>query len=155
MHVRMNNMILVYIYKSFIFCIVHFLYGFYNSFTAQTIYDDWMLTFYNILFTFYPIVIKAVSDWDIKPDDGKVMNSIASQLYKENRDNPIMNYKSYFYEFLRGFVHCVINFFFCMFSLRDSIVDTKGNVADLWYLATILYLNLIIVSFPFKIRSAL
>ncbi len=143
----MNNMILCFFYKCYIFCLVHFLYGFYNCFSAQTIYDDWLITFYNIGFTFFPIVVKTFSDWDIKPDDGKIIYELDPQLYKTNRDNPNMNNITYYWEFVRGFVHCLINFYFCILSLENIAVDSDGNVSDLWYLATILYLNLIIVSY--------
>ena len=142
-HIRMNNMILIYFYKCFIFCLVHFLYGFYNLFSAQTIYDDWLITFYNIGFTFFPIVVKAFSDWQVRPDDGSVINDLAPELYKENRDKPLMNYKSYFWEIFRGIIHCLINFFFTIYSFNNDIVTEAGQLPDLWYLATILYFNLI------------
>lgn len=143
----MNTMILAFFYKSYVFCLIHFYFGFYNLFSAQTIYDDWLLTFYNILFTFYPIVFKCFSDWDLKPSDGRMILDLAPELYKENREYPVMNPKTYFYELARGMIHSAINFFFIAYGVTcNTAVDSEGYLADLWYLATCAYTFMFVCS---------
>jgi phospholipid-transporting ATPase len=143
---NINNMIMGFFYKSYIFCLIHFFFGFYNCFSAQTVYDDWLLTFYNILFTFYPIIVKSFTDCDLKPSDGKIIRDAAPLLYKENRESPLMNSKTYFYELTRGLLHAAINFYINAYSIDNTAVDGSGQLADLWYLATSVYTNLILVS---------
>lgn len=124
------------------FCLVHFFFAFFNAASGQTVYDDWYITFYNIFFTFFPVIFKAFTDWDIKPTDGKLVDELIPFLYKENRDHPIFNYKSYFIEFVRGVIHCIVCFFIQILTLYTAI-DSQGNIADLWFLSAILYMSLI------------
>ena len=135
------------------FCFVHFFFAIYNAASGQTVYDDWYITFFNILFTFFPIIFKAFTNWDVKQSDGKLVDEFLPFLYKENREHPVFNYKTFLGEFLRGLVHCAISFFIQILTLHTS-VDSQGNIADLWFLSAILYINLINVKLYFiKFRS--
>lgn len=45
-----------FFYKNFAFTLVHFWYAFFNGFSAQTVYDIWFITFYNLIYTSLPIL---------------------------------------------------------------------------------------------------
>ena len=53
-------MILYFFYKNLVMTMPHFLYAFNNGFSGQTIYDDWYIAFYNVGFTVWPLVWRAV-----------------------------------------------------------------------------------------------
>jgi phospholipid-transporting ATPase len=152
-HGRMNNirvseMILYFFFKNFVFTILHFFYGFYNNFSGQTIIDDWFISLYNMIFTAVPLAIRALSDFDIIPDDGIVVEKMMPFLYKETRDTPIFTNKTFLLSLFRGIIFGVINFFFTVISLDESCIDNQGNYADIWYISANLFTSIIfIVSF--------
>lgn len=147
-NIRISEMILYFFFKNFVFTILHFFYGFYNNFSGQTIIDDWFISLYNMIFTAIPLAIRALSDFDILPDDGIVVDKMLPFLYKETRDTPIFTNKKFLLSLLRGIVFGVINFFFTIISLDESSVDSQGNYADIWYISANLFTSIIfIVSF--------
>ena len=53
-------MILYFFYKNMVFTIPQFYFAFYNSYSAQTIFDDTYVSLFNLVFTAIPLIIKAV-----------------------------------------------------------------------------------------------
>lgn len=64
-YIRISEMIQYFFYKNIIFAFPQFVYCFFNAFSGQTIYDDFYITFYNLIFTSWPVIIRAVLDQDI------------------------------------------------------------------------------------------
>ena len=64
-YIRISEMIQYFFYKNVIFAFPQFVFCFYNAFSGQTIYDDFYITFYNLIFTSWPVIIRAVLDQDI------------------------------------------------------------------------------------------
>jgi magnesium-transporting ATPase (P-type) len=145
-NVRVSTMILYFFYKNFVFTLSHFYFAFYCNFSGQTIYDDWYITLYNLIFTSLPLMMRTVFDHDVKPDDGVTIREMMPFLYQENRDNCIFSVKSFILELIRGTIHGLINFFFIVFIIYDNSVDSHGNNADLWYLSCNIFTNTIFVS---------
>lgn len=57
-------MILYFFYKNLLFTIPQFYFAFISMFSAQSVFDDWYLSFYNMVFTALPLLIKAIFDYD-------------------------------------------------------------------------------------------
>jgi len=148
-YVRIAEMILYFFFKNFVFSITHFYFGFFNNFSGQTIIDDWFISLYNMIFTAFPLGVRAVSDHDIHPKDGKAALLFQPFLYAENKRNPIFNIKSFILELLRGMLHGLINYFILYFVLLNTPVDKNGNIADMWFFSVNCYTNIIFVSFVF------
>jgi P-type E1-E2 ATPase len=55
-------------YKNMAFFLTQFWFGFWNGFTAQTLYDDWVVTFFNIVFTSLPPLFLGCFEKDITED---------------------------------------------------------------------------------------
>ncbi|XP_032333829.1 phospholipid-transporting ATPase FetA-like isoform X3 [Camelus ferus] len=53
---RMCKFLSYFFYKNFAFTLVHFWYAFYSGFSAQTVYDTWFITFYNLVYTSLPVL---------------------------------------------------------------------------------------------------
>jgi phospholipid-transporting ATPase len=64
-YIRISEMIQYFFYKNVIFAFPQFVFCFYNAFSGQTIYDDFYISFYNLIFTSWPLIIRAVLDQDI------------------------------------------------------------------------------------------
>lgn len=59
---RIAEMILYFFYKNMIFTIPQFFFAFFSGFSAQTFFDDWYISFYNLFFTALPLVARATFD---------------------------------------------------------------------------------------------
>lgn len=61
-YVRNSELILYFFYKNMLFTIPQFFFIFLNSYSGQSLFDDWYMTFYNMIFTAGPLSVKAVVD---------------------------------------------------------------------------------------------
>ena len=136
---------MLFFFKNFIITIIHFYYGFYNKFSGQTIFDDWFISLYNMIFTAAPLAARALSDFDIIPDDGLIVDKMLPFLYKENRDNPIFTKSNFILSLIRGIVFGIITFYMIICSHDNSSVDMQGNLPDIWYLSANIYTAIILV----------
>lgn len=64
-YIRISEMILYFFYKNMLFTLPQFLAAFFCAFSAQTIFDDWFVSFYNLAFTSIPLIIRAVFEQDV------------------------------------------------------------------------------------------
>lgn len=64
-------MILYFFYKNMVFTIVQFAYSFYNLGSGQSFWLSWSITFYNMIFTFFPVVLRAVFEVDVYVESNK------------------------------------------------------------------------------------
>jgi magnesium-transporting ATPase (P-type) len=56
-------------YKNILFVLPQFWFGFFNTFSGQTIYEDMLYQMYNVVFTACPIAVFAVLDWQHTKDE--------------------------------------------------------------------------------------
>ena len=61
-YLRNAEMILYFFYKNLVLTFPHFMFAFFNGFTGQTIFDDYYITFYNMIYTAWPLVIRAITE---------------------------------------------------------------------------------------------
>lgn len=64
-YIRIAEMILYFFFKNMLFTMPQFLLAFFCGYSGQSIYDDWFISFYNLIFTSVPLVIRAVLEQDI------------------------------------------------------------------------------------------
>ena len=154
-YIRNTQCILYFFYKNFVFTLVQFIYGFYTNFSGQTIIDDWYISFYNLIFTSLPLGARALLDFDIKPDDGLIVQKMLPYLYYEIKKYPIFNKFNFFMYLFKGIVHCILNYFFTIYITLDTPIDKDGSMDCLWYTSVDLYTNILfIVSIDLIIDTA-
>ncbi|XP_041253270.1 phospholipid-transporting ATPase ID isoform X4 [Onychostruthus taczanowskii] len=61
-YLRMCKFLCYFFYKNFAFTMVHFWFGFFCGFSAQTVYDQYFITLYNIVYTSLPVLAMGVFD---------------------------------------------------------------------------------------------
>ena len=144
-YVRNTQCILYFFYKNFVFTLVQFIYGFYTNFSGQTIIDDWYISFYNLIFTSLPLGARALLDFDIKPDDGLIVEKMLPYLYYEIKKYPIFNQFNFFMYLFKGIVHCILNYFFTLYITLDTPIDKDGSMDCLWYTSVDLYTNILFI----------
>jgi magnesium-transporting ATPase (P-type) len=62
---RISKMILYFFYKNFVFTLIQYYFAFFCLASGQTIFDDWYITCYNLVFTAFPLCVAAITDSDI------------------------------------------------------------------------------------------
>jgi len=67
-YIRNSIMIESSLYKNMAFFFIQFWYAFFNGFSGQTLYDDWIVTAYNIFLTSAPPFFLACFEKDITED---------------------------------------------------------------------------------------
>ncbi|KAM6301570.1 phospholipid-transporting ATPase IC [Podargus strigoides] len=67
-YIRMCKFLRYFFYKNFAFTLVHIWYSFFNGFSAQTAYEDWFITLYNVLYSSLPVLLVGLLDQDIGLD---------------------------------------------------------------------------------------
>ena len=149
-HGRMNNVrnsecIHYFFFKNFVETFNHFIFGFYNNFTGQTIIDDWFITLYNLLFTSLPLGTKAILDIDICRDDGNIIYKMLPFMYKENRDNPIFTLEKFIFNLIKGLCYSLINTLFVIYSIYHIQINENGQMAGLWFMSVDIYTNILII----------
>ena len=144
-YIRNTECIQYFFYKNFVFTIVQFFYGFFCNFTGQTIIDDWFISSYNLIFTSLPLGSRALLDHDLKPDDGGVVHKMMPFMYAENRDNPKFSIKNFLLRLFKGIIHCGVNFYFVIYSLKGESFDEKGHLAGLWVINVCLFTNILLI----------
>ncbi|XP_073327919.1 phospholipid-transporting ATPase ID [Pagrus major] len=104
---RMCNFLCYFFYKNFAFTLVHFWYGFFCGFSAQTVYDQWFITLFNIVYTSLPVLAMGLFDQDV--DD---RNSLRYPcLYKPGQQNLLFNKRQFFLCTLQGMGTSFLLFF--------------------------------------------
>jgi phospholipid-transporting ATPase len=63
--VRLTLLISYTLYKNIVFALPEFLFAFYNGFSGRTLYDSWLITAFNLLFTSVPILAASCLDRDV------------------------------------------------------------------------------------------
>lgn len=48
-----------------IFTIPQLYFAFFSGYSGQTVFDDWYVTLYNLIFTAMPLIMRAVFDQDV------------------------------------------------------------------------------------------
>ena len=153
-YIRNCECILYFFYKNLVFTCVLFLYGFYCNFSGQTIIDDWYISVFNLFFTSLPLGVRAVLDFDVKPDDGYVITKLLPFLYEETRDNPIFTLFNFILYVIKALIHCFLNYFIIIYTVNRIPIDDDGYMGCLWFISVLMYTNIIlIVSFDLFIYT--
>lgn len=144
-YMRVCEMILYFFYKNFVFTINHFYFAFLNLASGQTIIDDWFISFYNLIFTAFPLGARACLEQDLREEDGQIAKKLTPFLYQEIKERPLFDLKHFSLCLGRGLLNGLLNFLIIYFSLNETVIDINGNTPDLWFLSVNLYTGIILV----------
>ena len=141
---RISQMILYFFYKNFLFTITHFFFAFKCLCSGQTIIDDWFITVFNLIFTSLPLGVQACSDFDVREEDGEIVQEMMPFLYKESRDEPLFSVFRFLKSLFKGLIFGAFNFYIFELTISVDVIDIKGNPENLWFSSLVLYTNVIV-----------
>ena len=140
---RISKLILYFFYKNIIFTISQFFFSPFSLSSGQTIIDDWYITCYNLIFTAMPLCVTALTDFDLREEDGKEVVENLPLLYKESRDErKVFSALDFVFVVVKGIIISGLMF---LYSIHNKALNNKGNISDLWYLSLLYYLSILFI----------
>lgn len=138
---RMCNFLRYFFYKNFAFTLVHFWYGFFCGFSAQTVYDQWFITLFNIVFTSLPIIAMGLFDQDVNDQNSLRYPS----LYKPGQLNLLFNKRQFFLCTLQGVGTSFLLFFIPYGAFSILLKEDGSQFSDQQAFAITIATSLVIV----------
>lgn len=132
---RVSRVILFSLYKNIVLTITLFFFTFFNGFSGQTCFDDFVYSGYN-LFLALPVLAIGVFDCDVSSSLLERYNI----LYVTGRERQDMNLSVFCLHLLHSLVDACIIFFLVYEAFRDGdVVGPRGKDQDLWVFGAIVY----------------
>ncbi|XP_029431569.1 probable phospholipid-transporting ATPase IM isoform X2 [Rhinatrema bivittatum] len=138
---RMCKFLCYFFYKNFAFTLVHFWFGFFCGFSAQTVYDQWFITLFNIVYTSLPVLAMGLFDQDVNEQ-----NCIDyTKLYEPGQLNLLFNKRKFFICIAHGIYTSFALFFVPFGAFFNNASEDGKHVADYQSFAVTVATSLVIV----------
>ncbi|XP_031433354.1 phospholipid-transporting ATPase ID [Clupea harengus] len=125
-YLRMCKFLRYFFYKNFTFTFVHFWYGFFCGFSAQTVYDEWFITLYNLIYTALPVLGMALFDQDV---DHR-WSFRCPELYTPGQLNLYFSKRAFMRCMMHSCYSSLILFFIPYAAIHDTVRDDGKDIAD-------------------------
>uniref|UniRef100_A0AAQ4P7E0 Phospholipid-transporting ATPase n=1 Tax=Gasterosteus aculeatus aculeatus TaxID=481459 RepID=A0AAQ4P7E0_GASAC len=125
-YLRMCKFLRYFFYKNFTFTFVHFWYAFFCGFSAQTVYDEWFITLYNLVYTALPVLGMSLFDQDVN-DKWSFQHP---ELYLPGQLNLYFSKKAFFKCALHSCYSSLVLFFIPYAAMHDTVRADGKDVAD-------------------------
>ncbi|XP_058998420.1 phospholipid-transporting ATPase FetA-like [Mustela lutreola] len=123
---RMCKFLSYFFYKNFAFTLMHFWYAFFSGFSAQTVYDTWFITFYNLVYTSLPVLSLSLFDQDVN----ETWSLRFPELYDPGQHNLYFNKKEFVKCLVRGIYSSFVLFFIPMRTIHNSVHSDGKEISD-------------------------
>jgi magnesium-transporting ATPase (P-type) len=159
-YLRIAEMILYFFYKNFLFTIPQFFYGFQSAFSGQTVFDDYFVSFYNLMFTALPLLFKALLEQDVvdlsmeypeekqKFETESLKNYVSYHIpytYYIGRESTLFNLNSFLVNILVASVHSILVYYCIEYFMYQNTLTKDGYVSDIWTVSQVQFTTIILV----------
>ena len=139
-----------FFYKNIVFTIPQIYFAFISNFSAETVFDDWYISFYNMFFTAVPIIFRSVfeTDVDYRPQRNEKRDQLLEltpRLYYLGRRGLIFTYLNYFYWICCAVVHSLLIFLITYYVFGYTIMDRYGRNTDMWGYSMWMFFSVMII----------
>ncbi|KAL0968678.1 hypothetical protein UPYG_G00270100 [Umbra pygmaea] len=138
---RMCNFLFYFFYKNFAFTLVHFWFGFFCAFSAQTVYDQWFITLFNIVYTSLPVLAMGLFDQDVNEANSHRYPS----LYRSGQLHLLFNKRQFFLCTFQGIMTSFLLFFIPYGASSLGVRDDGLDISDYQSFAITIATSLVIV----------
>ncbi|XP_071751591.2 phospholipid-transporting ATPase ID [Centroberyx gerrardi] len=125
-YLRMCKFLRYFFYKNFTFTFVHFWYAFFCGFSAQTVYDEWFITLYNLVYTALPVLGMSLFDQDVNDR----WSFQYPQLYSPGQLNMYFSKKAFVRCMMHSCYSSLILFFIPWAAMYDTVRDDGKDIVD-------------------------
>ena len=138
-------------------------FGIYNGFSSTSIFDDWYIYLFNLVFTSVPLICQSVFDkdiyykfWEVKTIGGKSYRKIATRnnlkanyayLYESSKTGRILNIGKLVIWITEAFL---IGGFFSYIGITlmgTKAIKSSGDLADIKVVGIAIYSAIIVVRY--------
>ena len=145
-YIRISNMILYFFFKNFVLTLPQFFYSFYSGFSGISIFDEWFISLFNLVFTCFPLMIRAIIDKNFCDYDGDFISKNIPFTYYYGRENFGFNIKLFIINMIEGLFFSVIVFFFSEYIMNSShIVCKNGDLSDYFVISNTQFTCIVIL----------
>ena len=144
-YIRISMMIQYFFYKNLVFTIPQFFFMFSSGFSGQTLYDDWYITFYNVVFTGLSVLVWAIYERDInlyehtdeldEETDKRttdILDNYYPHAYLTGQKNKIFTRTNFVIWWLTGIIHAAIAYCLPLLAFQSNILNSDGYSSDMW-----------------------
>mmetsp|Transcript_138627 Transcript_138627/g.252351 ORF Transcript_138627/g.252351 Transcript_138627/m.252351 type:complete len:1134 (-) Transcript_138627:169-3570(-) len=129
-------------YKNVVVVLPQYFLGFHSGFSGQKLYNDFMYQFYNVIHSFFPIMLFGIFDQDVS----KKVSLVTPALYKMGLRNEYLNMWCSAGWLLSGVWHSVVVFCIPYYTMSNgNITNSDGKSNDIWMVGTVVYLMVVII----------
>uniref|UniRef100_A0A8C5FUT6 Phospholipid-transporting ATPase n=1 Tax=Gadus morhua TaxID=8049 RepID=A0A8C5FUT6_GADMO len=125
-YLRMCKFLRYFFYKNFTFTFVHFWFAFFCGFSAQTVYDEWFITLYNLVYTALPVLGLSLFDQDVND----AWSFQHPQLYVPGQLNLYFSKMAFFKCALHSGFSSLVLFFIPYAAMSDSMRQDGKDLGD-------------------------
>uniref|UniRef100_A0A8C3FZ75 Phospholipid-transporting ATPase n=1 Tax=Chrysemys picta bellii TaxID=8478 RepID=A0A8C3FZ75_CHRPI len=138
---RMCKFLCYFFYKNFSFTLVHFWFGFFCGFSAQTVYDQWFITLFNIVYASLPVLAMGLFDQDVNEQNSMDY----AKLYEPGQLNLLFNKRKFFICIAHGVYTSFALFFIPYGAFYNTAGEDGKHIADYQSFAVTVATSLVIV----------
>ena len=136
-YLRQSEMIMYFFYKNLVFTLPQFYFAFYSAYSGQTVYDDWYITFYNMVFTALPLIVRAIFETDMiiphrSTNDICNIRQYVPLTYDDSRKIKGFGWGTLILWLVDGAFHAILVFFVLLYASLDGVLNSDGRNHDLW-----------------------
>lgn len=150
-YIRISELILYFFYKNLIFTIFQLYFAFISDYSAQSYFDDWYISFYNLFFTALPIGARALWEMDINykwykdPHTSEEVKSLYPHLYYVGQRSLIFTKLNYFIWAGSGLSQALLIFLVNYFTFKYAIIMESGRTIGHWAISITSFTAVIII----------
>jgi phospholipid-transporting ATPase len=111
-----------------------------NGFSGQTIFESWTLTFYNVIFTFFPPFAIGVFDQFVS---ARLLDRYP-QLYMIGQRGEWFSIRTFWAWIVNGFYHSAIGYVASVYFFINDGIQSNGQTSGHWVWGTTLYTAMLI-----------
>eukprot|EP00124_Ichthyophonus_hoferi_P001420 Ihof_evm9s73 gene=Ihof_evmTU9s73 len=126
-YLRMCRFLSYFFYKNFCCTLCQLWFAIYSGWSAQTVYDAWFLSFYNIVFTSLPVMAAGIFEQDV--NDRTCI--LYPTLYQAGQRDLLFNRFIFFMSLFKGAFHSAVCFF-VPYAATGMLVLPSGAAGYEW-----------------------
>ena len=134
-------MVTYFFYKNLAFGLTLFMYNLHAAASGQVVYNDWLMSAFNIFFVAFPVIALGILDQDVNQRSCLQF----PQLYRQGQQNACFERRVQAGWALNGVYIGMVTFFVVFYAVHGGEADhPKGHVFGLWEVGTSLYTGIVI-----------
>jgi len=138
---RISKMVTYFFYKNLAFGLTLFMYNLHAAASGQVVYNDWLMSAFNIFFVAFPVIALGILDQDVSQRSCLQF----PQLYRQGQQNVCFERRVQAGWALNGVYIAIVTFFIVFYAVHGGEADhPKGHVFGLWEVGTSLYTGIVI-----------